>query len=139
MKPTFYLLILSTDCGIDSDISLPDDGTVYNLTSPNYPFNYPVSSEFDITCQWYVTSSTGSAIYVHFDDFYTDTNDAYLYFGRDENSWRELIYTGYNLPLDLISPNGSDSIVITFKVERFARPYRGFSIQLSDAHDGIGK
>ena len=89
-------------------------------------------------CQWYVTSSTGSSIYVHFLDFYTDTYNAYLYFGRDGNSWREVTYTGFNLPLDLISPNGSDSIVITFEVERYARPYRGFSLQLSDAGDNKG-
>ena len=63
----------------------------------------------------------------------------YLYFGREENNWRELIYTGYDLPLDLISPNGSDSIVITFSIYPYARPYRGFSLQLSDADDEIGK
>ena len=68
-----------------------------------------------------------------------DRYDAYLYFGRDENNWREVTITGFNLPLDLISPNGSDSIVITFEVQRYARPYRGFSFQLSDADDGIGK
>ena len=86
-----------------------------------------------------MTSSTGSAIYVHFEDFYMDRYDAYLYFGRDESNWRELAYTGFNLPLDLISPNGSNSIVITFEIKRYARPYRGFSLQLSDADDGIGK
>ena len=86
-----------------------------------------------------MTSSTGSSIYVHFEDFYLDIYDAYLYFGRGRSNWRELTYTGYDFPLDLISPNGSDSIVITFEVERYARPYRGFSLQLSDADDGIGK
>ena len=50
-----------------------------------------------------------------------------------------MAYTGYDLPLDLISPNGSDSIVITFVAERYASRYRGFSLQLSDADDGIGK
>ena len=68
-----------------------------------------------------------------------DRYDSYLYFGRDRNNWRDLAYTGYDLPLDLISPNGSDSIVITFVAERYASPYRGFSLQLSDADDGIGK
>ena len=76
---------------------------------------------------------------MHFEDFYTDFFDAFLYFGRDENNWRELAYTGNNLPLDLISPNGSNSIVITFEVRRYARPYRGFSLLLSDADDDIGK
>ena len=68
-----------------------------------------------------------------------DRYHTYLYFGRDENNWRELAYTGYDLPLDLISPNRSDSIVITFEVQRYASPNRGFSLQLSDADNGIGK
>ena len=66
-------------------------------------------------------------------------SNAYLYFRRDENNWREVTYTGFDMPLDLISPNGSDSIVITFEVERYASPNRGFSLQLSHADHGIGK
>ena len=61
--------------------------------------------------------------------------DAYLYFGLNKYSLRELAYTGYDLPLDLLSPRGSDSIVITFEVQLYARPYRGFSLLMFDADD----
>ncbi|XP_072033284.1 CUB and sushi domain-containing protein 3-like [Amphiura filiformis] len=134
-------------CGIEPNITLPDNGMVFNLTSRNYPSNYITSYGNDIICQWFVTTSAvtresqgsgaRSSIYIHFVDFYLDTNDAYLYFGRDEANWREVALTGSSLPLDMISPNGTDMIVITFVVERYASPRRGFSMQLSENTDEI--
>ncbi|XP_072023425.1 CUB and sushi domain-containing protein 1-like isoform X3 [Amphiura filiformis] len=134
-------------CGIKPNITLPDDGIVFNLTSKNYPSNYIVNSESDIICQWFVTTSAGlgefqgsgarSSIYIHFVDYVLDTYDAFLYFGRDEANWREVTLTGSSLPLDMISPNGSDMIVITFEVGIYALPRRGFYMELSEYTDEI--
>ncbi|XP_072047063.1 chymotrypsinogen B-like [Amphiura filiformis] len=131
-------------CGIEPIITLPDNGMVFNLTSKNYPSNYITSYERDLICQWFVSTSsgpgefqgfevvTGSSIYIHFVDFSIDTYGAYLYFGRDEANWREVALTGSSLPLDMISPNGTDMIVITFEVRSYAYPQRGFYMQLSE-------
>ncbi|XP_072034200.1 uncharacterized protein [Amphiura filiformis] len=136
-------------CGIEPNIILPDNSVVFNLTSKNYPSNHFTSFESDIICRWFVSTSagygefqgfevvTGSSIYIHFMDFSLDTYGAYLYFGRDETNWREVALTGSSLPRDMISPNGTDMIVITFEVRRYASPRRGFYIQLSEYTDDI--
>ncbi|XP_072019597.1 uncharacterized protein [Amphiura filiformis] len=134
-------------CEIGPNITLPDNGMVFNLTSLNYPSNHFTSYDSDIICQWFVTTSAGSgeiqesearsSIYIHFVDFDLYTNDAYLYFGRNEANWREVALTGRSLPLDMISPNGTDMIVITFEVRRYAFPRRGFYMELSEYTDAI--
>ena len=122
------------DCGTDSDITLADDGSIVNLTSPNYPANYPINPNTGITCQWFVQTASGARVYAHFVDFSIAFSDN-LYFGRDLNNIYEVGFTGYDLPLDVASPVGSTMLVITFKVFYYSSSERGFHLELSNAEE----
>ena len=165
-RPVIYLHILKTlcffgtDCGIESNIALLDDGSTFNLTSRGYPSdyltNYPYSS---VTCQWFIAVSPGSRIYIvviDFDLYYGDT----LYFGRDRFRLEELVIRGYqnsirnhqnssnsirnhqnslNSIRNLVSPEGSEEIVITFEVDQYSNSGSGFYLELNNIDDGIGE
>ncbi len=122
-------------CQPSENIQL-DLNTPYELSSPNYPQNYPANAN----CVWQIRApeSTTQRVRAHFNFLFLEDGVDFLYVGTglSEGNYNKLSYTGmYQIPLDVISTG--DLLVITFESSA-AIGAQGFSIRF-EAVDPPGK
>ncbi|XP_077988407.1 CUB and sushi domain-containing protein 1-like [Glandiceps talaboti] len=95
-----YFEVCAGNC--TETISIPIDGNV-NITSPNYPSNYPD----DARCQWIISTQQGTSIDVIFGDFYTESCCDHYFAGNgdtpSQNTSVIWAYSGFTAPDDFVS------------------------------------
>ena len=123
MPFVFVLLSLTETCGEDSIHLSP--GIAINLTSTNFPENYPNGEN----CQWKITTEDSSKLVIEFMFFDLESRYDYLYIGDSpDKESASLVLSGSQGPEYAVSDGSVHWFIFTTDIYVTRK---GFALKLS--------